>query len=150
VGDSVWLSTKNLKTDRPSKKLDYKMIGPFKITKAFGNAYTLDLPAHMKIHPTFHVSLLRKDPADPLPGQHQDPPPLIKIDGHDEYEVDDILAARLVGRAKRLQFKVKWKGHPPDRAWYNADDGEFDQSQAIVDDFYRRNPRAPRSPRGRD
>jgi hypothetical protein len=70
VGDSVWLSTKNLKPDRPSKKLDYKMIGPFKIIKAFGNAYTLDLPAYMKIHPTFHVSLLRKDLADPLPGQY--------------------------------------------------------------------------------
>jgi hypothetical protein len=61
----------------------------------------------MKIHPTFHVSLLRKDPADSLPGQHQDPPPPIKIDGHNEYEVDDILAARLFGRAKRLQFMVK-------------------------------------------
>jgi hypothetical protein len=68
VGDSVWLSIRNLKTDRPSKKLDYKMISSFKINKAFGNVYTLDLPAHMKIHLTFHVSLLRKDPADPLPG----------------------------------------------------------------------------------
>jgi hypothetical protein len=26
-GDLVWLSTKNLKTERPSKKLDHKMIG---------------------------------------------------------------------------------------------------------------------------
>jgi hypothetical protein len=102
VGDSVWLSIKNLKTDRPSKKLDYKIISPFKITKAFGNIYTLDLPAHIKIHPTFHVSLLRKDPADLLPGQHQDPSPLIKIDGHNEYKVDDILAPRLFGRIKRL------------------------------------------------
>jgi hypothetical protein len=78
------------------------MISPFKIIKAFGNAYTLNLPAYIKIHPTFHVFLLRKNPADPLPGQHQDPPPLIKIDGHNEYKVDDILAARLFGRAKRL------------------------------------------------
>ena len=67
-GDSVWLSTKNLKTDRPSKKLDHKMIGPFKILSAHGNAYKLDLPAHMVVNPTFHVSLLRKDPGDPLPG----------------------------------------------------------------------------------
>ena len=66
----MWLSIKNIKTDRPSKKLDHKMISPFKIIKAFGNAYTLDLPAHITVHPIFHVSLLRKDPADALPGQY--------------------------------------------------------------------------------
>ena len=147
-GDSVWLSTKNLKTDRPSKKLDYKMIGPFRVLRAHGNAYTLDLPPHMAINPTFHASLLRKDPEDPLPGQHQEPPPPTKIDEQDEYQVDDILAARLFGKGKRLQFKVKWKGYPPDNAWYYADGGEFDNSQAIVDDFYSRFPDAPRS-RGR-
>ena len=30
-GDEVWLSTKNIKTERPSKKLDHKIIGPYKI-----------------------------------------------------------------------------------------------------------------------
>ena len=124
------------------------MIGPFKLLRAHGNAYTLDLPAHMAIHSTFHASLLRKDPGDPLPGQHQEPPPPIKIDDQDEYEVDDILAARLFGRGKWLQFKVKWKGYPPDDAWYYVDGGEFDQSQEVVDDFYKRFPNAPR-PRGR-
>ena len=83
------------------------MIGPFKILRARGNAYTPDLPAHMAINLTFHASLLRKDPGDPLPGQHQEPPPPTKIDEQHEYEVDDILAARLFGRGKRLQFKVK-------------------------------------------
>jgi len=28
VGDKVWLSTRNWKTYRPSKKLDYKRTGP--------------------------------------------------------------------------------------------------------------------------
>lgn len=147
-GDSVWLSTNNPKTDRPSKKLDHKIIGPFKVLSAHGDACTLDLPAPMAISPTFHASLLRKDPADPLPGQHQEPPPPIKVDEQDEYEVDDILAARLFGRGKRLQLKVKWKGYPPDDAWYYADGGEFDNSQAMIDDFYSRFPNAPR-PRGR-
>ena len=31
VGDKVWLLTKNIKTERPSKKLNHKMVGPFKI-----------------------------------------------------------------------------------------------------------------------
>jgi transposase InsO family protein len=145
-GDSVWLSTKNLKTDRPSKKLDHKMIGPFKIIRAHGNAYTLDLPASMAIHPTFHASLLSKDPNDPLPGQHQEPPPPVKVNDQDEWEVDDILASRLFGRGKRLQFKIKWKGYPPDDTWYNADGGEFDGSQAIIDAFFTKFPDASGSP----
>jgi hypothetical protein len=102
------------------------MIDPFKILGAHGNAYKLDLPVHIAVNPTFYVSLLRKDPGDPLPGQYQEPPPPIKINEQEEYEVDDILAARLFGRGKRLQFKIKWKGYPPDEAWYYADGGEFD------------------------
>ncbi len=31
VGDKVWLSTKNLATARPSKKLDKKFLGPFTV-----------------------------------------------------------------------------------------------------------------------
>ena len=29
VGNNVWLSTKNIKMEKPSKKLDHKMVGPF-------------------------------------------------------------------------------------------------------------------------
>ena len=31
MGNNVGLSTKNINTDRPSKKLDHKMIGPFEV-----------------------------------------------------------------------------------------------------------------------
>lgn len=94
--------TRNLKADRPSKKLDHKTIRPFKVLHAHGDAYTLDLPAHMAISPTFHASLLRKDPADALPGQHQELRPPIEVDEQDEYEVDDILIARLFCKGKWL------------------------------------------------
>ena len=46
------------------------MISPFKIIKAFGDAYIFNLPAYITIYPIFYVSLLRKDPADPLSGQY--------------------------------------------------------------------------------
>ena len=39
VGDLVWLSTKNIHTERPSKKLDHKRIGPYKITELVGSSY---------------------------------------------------------------------------------------------------------------
>src|SRR5262249_46404851 len=59
-GDQVYLHTKNLKTGRPSKKLDAKRTGPFKVLKRVGPvAYKLELPLSWKIHPVFHISLLR-------------------------------------------------------------------------------------------
>jgi hypothetical protein len=59
VGDKVWLSAKHIQTARPLKKLDYKRLGPFKVTKVINrNAYRLELPYSMKVHNVFHVSLL--------------------------------------------------------------------------------------------
>jgi len=58
-GDIVWLLPRNIKTTRPSKKLDYKTIGPFKIlAKIATSAYKLALPHSMAIYNTFHISLL--------------------------------------------------------------------------------------------
>ena len=39
VGDLVWLSTKNIHTERPSKKLDHKKIGPYKVIELVGSSY---------------------------------------------------------------------------------------------------------------
>jgi hypothetical protein len=43
VGDKVWVTTKNWKTDRPSRKLDYQMAGPYEILERVGNAYKVKL-----------------------------------------------------------------------------------------------------------
>ena len=142
VGDEVWLSTKNIKTERPSKKLDHKMVGPFKIKALVGSSCQLDLPTSMKIHDVFHPSLLRKASADPLPGQHNDPAPPVIVDDEEEWEVDDILDARKVGRGRKVQFRVKWKGYDEDKTWYDA--SGFEHSKEVVDDFYKRNPTKPR------
>jgi len=57
--DMVWLLSHKIKTTRPSKKLDYKKIGPFKILAKIGtNAYKLAFAPSMAIHNTFHISLI--------------------------------------------------------------------------------------------
>jgi len=59
VGDLVMLSGHNIKTRRPSRKLNYKNHGPFQIEKVVSLlAVHLTLPRKWKIHNVFHVSLL--------------------------------------------------------------------------------------------
>jgi hypothetical protein len=48
-GDLVFLSSRNTKTTRPSKKLDDKILGPFKVLKAVGTSYRFQLPITMRI-----------------------------------------------------------------------------------------------------
>jgi hypothetical protein len=99
VNDKVWLSTKNLRTERLSKKLDYKQVRLFKILEKIGQAaYRLDLPVSMKCHNVFHTSLLRLDPDNPLPGQTSEPPLLVIVDSEEEYIVERILDSRFYYR----------------------------------------------------
>ena len=61
VGDKVFISTKDLRTDRPNKKLDYKQVGPFEILKKHGRlSYELKLPRSFKVHPVFPAVKLSK------------------------------------------------------------------------------------------
>ena len=58
VGDMVWLSTKNIKIKKPLKKLDHKMIGPYKVKELVGSSYWLELPHTIKTHDVFYPNLL--------------------------------------------------------------------------------------------
>jgi len=58
-GDKVYLLTKNMKSKRLSKKLDYIKVGPFSIKKAKGPVnYKLQLLADAKVHLVFYILLL--------------------------------------------------------------------------------------------
>ena len=60
VGDLVLLSTRNLKLKGTPGKLQKRFVGPFRVIEIIGEqAYRLSLPDEWKIHPVFHVSLLR-------------------------------------------------------------------------------------------
>ena len=62
-GDLVLLSTVNLRqhivTNVGSNKLLPKFIGPFRVLRRIGNAYTIKLPRKMRAHPTFYFGRLR-------------------------------------------------------------------------------------------
>jgi transposase InsO family protein len=119
VGDKVWVSTQNWTSERPSRKLSYQNEGPFEILEQVGHSYRLRLPAGNQQDDVFAPNLLRKDPDDPLPGQHQDPPLPILYNQQPEWEVDQILQSRK--RSQRLQYQVRWVGLDHDPVFYNAE-----------------------------
>ena len=62
-GGKVYLVRKNIKTKRPSDKLDNRKLGPFRIDKVVRPVnYRLKLLKTMNIHPVFHISLLEPAP----------------------------------------------------------------------------------------
>ncbi|MBW0514427.1 hypothetical protein O181_054142 [Austropuccinia psidii MF-1] len=85
-GDKVWLSSKNINTTRPTKKLSERWLGPFEVIKKIGShAYHLTLPQQWKsVHPVFYVSLLEPVKQSAIPNQHQLPPPLVLVEEQEE------------------------------------------------------------------
>ncbi|CAJ2512277.1 Uu.00g052920.m01.CDS01 [Anthostomella pinea] len=60
VGDMVWLSSENIVTQRPSRKLSDKWLGPFAVSQTYKRACALELDGQFNgIFPVFHHSLLR-------------------------------------------------------------------------------------------
>jgi len=141
-GDMVWLLPRNIRTTRPCKKLDYKKIGPFKILARIGtSAYKLDLPASMRIHNTFHISLLELYKDNKLPSQRSERPLPIIIEGEPEYELEEIIDTRL--HYNKLQYRAKWTGYSPehDKTWYPAEN--FKNADLAKRNFHSRYPNKP-------
>ncbi len=137
VGDMVMLSTKNLKTRRPCRKLDNRWIGPFRISKCVNSrAFELNLPANMRVHPVFYTNLLRPAPDDPMQGQRNPdethPGPVAERE--QEWEVERILNTRLSGRHRQRQWLVKWAGYANEEAtWEPA--ASFTNASDILNEY---------------
>ena len=63
------------------------------------------------MHPDFHTRLLKKWYVNAI---SQPPPTPVKVDGVLEYEVEAIVAHKITGSSKRLQFFIKWAEHGPE------------------------------------
>jgi transposase InsO family protein len=141
-GDKVWLSTKDLATTRPSRKLMEKQIGPYTITDVISpNAVKLKLPRSIRIDAPINVSRLRPYKPPTLPGQQITPQSPIEIEGEPEYEVEQILDSRL--RRNKLQFLVKWKGYTNENNSWEPEENCSNAHNAIAK-FYGEYPNAPR------
>ncbi|KAF5471875.1 hypothetical protein F2P56_008639 [Juglans regia] len=104
---------------RRNMKLSPRFYGPFQITKRVGVvAYRLDLPTTAKIHPTFHVSCLKRKVGDTIQPLSTLPP----VDTHDEIllEPEAIVERRIKrhGNQPFTEVLVKWSGlSEEDNTW---------------------------------
>ena len=109
VGSHVYLKRRstgqkqfNIKTLRDSAKLDSLQLGPFKVEERLRNDnYRLKLPSSMRIHPIFHVSLLK-----PTVNEETSEAP-VAMD--DSYEVEKVLGKRT--RKGKTEYLIKWTGY---------------------------------------
>ena len=112
LGEKVWLEGTNLKLSHPSAKLAARWYEPFIITKVISPVvYHLDLPPNWKIFGTSHTLLLSPYCKTIEHGPNFIEPPPDLIEGHEKYEVRQILGEHIFGWWKKKQFLVQWKGY---------------------------------------
>jgi len=151
VGDLVMLNGRNIKTRRPSKKMDHKNHGPFQIEKIISPlAVRLTLPRKWKIHNVFHVSLLEPYRSS----EHRAPsaPSRIlreadDIEQSEEYNVEEVMATAERGRGnnKRTVYLVKWLDYPERKDWTEEPFDNFSEGGLEkLREFHRGNPDAPK------
>jgi hypothetical protein len=151
IGMKVWLDAQNLRTERPSKKLDHKRFGPFEIVQKIGSsAYKLKLPKTMRVHPVFHVSRLRPYEVDKIAERKPMPvPDPVMIDGEPEWEVQEILDSRIktLGKGKNkktlLEYKVRWKGYPIEEATWQPEE-DLDNAPEVMKEYHSKYPNKPK------
>nr|XP_054599305.1 uncharacterized protein LOC129163965 [Nothobranchius furzeri] len=116
-GQKVWLSTKDIRLKDTSKKLAPRFIGPYSIVDVISpSTVRLALPSSMRVHPVFHVSLIKPVLSSPLCPAPAPPPPARLVGGGLVYPVRRLLDVRPRGRG--FQYLVDWEGYgPEDRSW---------------------------------
>ncbi|KAK3537728.1 hypothetical protein QTP70_017881 [Hemibagrus guttatus] len=148
-GQKVWLSTRDIKLRLPCRKLSPRFIAPFTIVRQVNPVtYCIQLPPEYKIHPVFHVSLLKPHHPSVLPstepGEAEEPPLLLLVDDGTAYLVKEILDSRR--RGGRLEYLVDWEGYgPEERSWVPINDI---LDPGLLEDFHANHPGQP-APRGR-
>ncbi|KAI5085788.1 hypothetical protein C0J45_23615, partial [Silurus meridionalis] len=114
-GDLVYLSTRDLRLKLPCCKLSPRYIGPFRVSRQISDvSYWLELPPRYRIHPTFHVSLLKPcvSPSSRPPG---DPAASVQpevVAQPDVYAVREVLDSRR--HRGHLKYFVDWEWYGPE------------------------------------
>jgi transposase InsO family protein len=138
VGQRVLLSTRNLKfKGLNSPRLQPRFIGPFTIEQRVGSvSYKLTLPDSMRVHPVFHVELLREYCGDDFTPAHQ----YECEDGTTFWEVESLLSRR--GSGAKRSYLVRWLGFGPEWDTWEPVKHLMEDVPQLVAEFDQREARA--------
>jgi hypothetical protein len=138
VRSKVWLDARNVRSTHPTRKWDWKCLGPFRVQKQVSScAYEVELPVSIRIHRVQPVSLLDPVVEDPLDGQVVPPPPPVDVEGDEEYQVSSVEDSRMY--RSQLQYLIRWTGYDS-LTWEPA---KFVDGLRAVEEFHRRYPEKP-------
>uniref|UniRef100_M1AIM5 Retrotransposon protein n=1 Tax=Solanum tuberosum TaxID=4113 RepID=M1AIM5_SOLTU len=121
VGDTVYLKLQPYRQTslamRKNLKLSSKYYGPYLVINRIGLvAYKLALPPSSKVHPVFHVSLLKKKVGSRVVVQST--LPMTNVEGQFLVKPVAILQRQLVQRENSVAIKllIQWSNLPPEDA----------------------------------
>ncbi|KAJ1593520.1 hypothetical protein NDA15_004450 [Ustilago hordei] len=114
VGDMVYINRRNWKTRRPTPKLDTRFAGPYPVQERVGRrAYRITLPANLRVHDVFHVSMLEPARTSSLP-QRAEQPTIPLPDEDLDFEVEALIDKR--SHNGTTEYKVLWRGYSEEAA----------------------------------
>ncbi|SPC68179.1 related to Gag-pol polyprotein [Ustilago sp. UG-2017b] len=115
VGDMVYINHRNWKTRRPTPKLDTWFAGPYPVQERVGRrAYRITLPANLRVHDVFHVSMLEPARTSSL-AQRAEQPTIPSLPDEDlDFEVEALIDKR--SHHGVTEYKVLWRGYPEEAA----------------------------------
>ncbi len=83
----------------------------------------------------FSLKLLQSYSEDFLSEQHSESLRSIAIEDDEHWKIDDILNFRCYWDL--IQYKVKWTNLDRDNKWYYVDKEKFNDSEKVLNEFYR-------------
>ncbi|SYW73957.1 uncharacterized protein UHO2_00822 [Ustilago hordei] len=115
VGDLDYINCQNWKTRRPTPKLDTWFAGPYPVQERVGcRAYRITLPANLRVHDVFHVSMLEPARTSSLP-QRAEQPTIPSLPDEDlDFEVEALIDKH--SHNGTTEYKVLWRGYSEEAA----------------------------------
>ena len=148
------VSLENMRTNRPKKKWDDKWDGPYKVLKAYRGAVVIDLPPHIKVNNSFHISKVRLWLPEEIPGQAElNQKERRNVAGRvverdddgnieEKWEFEKILDVHDEDPTG-LTYEIKWK-HYDETTWQPEND--LKGCEQAIQLFHKRNPGKPGPP----
>jgi len=137
-GEMVMLNRRNIRAKHRCKKLEDKMLGPFKVLSVGSNqcCCKFRLPYSWKIHLVFNIDLLERYKGTNPKKQIIE----IEADGEDWVIKSIIASGPSDDNPRHYVFLVKWKDFTQEENTWETYANIVEHNGKLLEDNYKRNP----------